>query len=84
MPTISAQFDLTGDNVFANVLEIAEIAQIQPMSIERIEDAPNGCAQASVGFYPNEDAIAFTEVYLDTENAEEVGEYLGFDRAPAA
>ena len=82
MPTIFAQFDL--DNVFVDALEVARIAQVSFKSIERIEDAPNGYQQGSIGFYTNEDAFAFTEVYLGTDNADEVGEYLGFDRAPGA
>ena len=82
MPTIFAQFDL--DNVFVDALEVARIAQVSPKSIERIEDAPNGYQQGSIGFYTNEDAFAFTEVYLGTDSADEVGEYLGFDRAPGA
>lgn len=83
MPTIFAQFDL--DNVLVDALEVARIAQVSLKSIERIEDAPNGYQQASIGFYTNEDAFAFTEVYLGVpEDADEVGEYLGFDRAPGA
>ena len=83
MPTIFAQFDL--DNVFVDALEVARIAQVSLKSIERIEDAPNGYQQGSIGFYTNEDAFAFTEVYLGVpEDANEVGEYLGFDRAPGA
>jgi hypothetical protein len=83
MPTIFAQFDL--DNVFVDALEVARIAQVSLKSIERIEDASNGYQQGSIGFYTNEDAFAFTEVYLGVpEDANEVGEYLGFDCAPGA
>ena len=49
--TIFAQFDL--DNVFVDALEVARIAQVSLKSIERIEDAPNGYQQGSIGFYTN-------------------------------
>lgn len=80
MPSISATFDLCGDNVYEDVLEISRASEVCPHFIRKIEDAPNGCAQAEVGFYTNEDAIAFTAVYLDEKpDSVYVAEYLGFD-----
>ena len=83
MPTISSTFDLCGSNPYGDVIEISRLADISPSFIKRIEDAPNGWPQCEVGFFTNEDAIAFTEVYLDTDNASDVGEYLGFDAIAA-
>ena len=65
--------------IFA-IMEIAKIADVDLWALRRIEDAPNGWPQIEVGFYTNEDAIAFTAVYLNEEpDSVYVAEYLGFD-----
>lgn len=79
MPTISSTFDLCGSNPYEDVIEISRQADISPSFIKRIQDAPNGWPQCEVGFFTNEDAIAFVEVYLETDNPLDIQEYLGFD-----
>jgi hypothetical protein len=77
---IAFTYDVASDSPIFAIMETAKIADVDLWALRRIEDAPNGCAQIEVGFYTNEDAIAFTAVYLDEEpDSVYVAEYLGFD-----
>lgn len=64
----------------SQLMKIAKEANVDLWALRRVEDAPNGWPQVEVGFYTNEDAIAFTALYLDEEpDSIYVAEYLGFD-----
>ena len=71
MLPISAIFDLCA----GDLLRISRASEARPCFICEIKDT-----KIEVGFYTNEDAIAFTSVYLGRpSDSVYVAEYLGFD-----
>ncbi|NBX10329.1 MAG: hypothetical protein EBR05_11170 [Marivivens sp.] len=79
MPSITSTFDVASDSPISAIMDIAKISDVNLYAFRRVADASNGWPQVEVSFYTNDDAIAFTEVYLGSEDLLEIQEYLGFD-----
>ena len=66
-------YDFLSDNSVTAVAEVCEVAQVRPLSIKF---NPTMYDNVTIEFGSRDDAIHFTEVYLDSDDPAEIQEYV--------
>ena len=66
-------YDFLSDNSVTAVAEVCEAAQVRPLSIKF---NPTMYDNVTIEFGSRDDAIRFTEVYLDSDDPAEIQEYV--------
>ena len=66
-------FDFHSDNPLAEVSQVLDISGVKPLSIAF---SPTIYDNVTVEFDSRDDAIRFTEVYLDSEDPADILEYV--------
>ena len=66
-------YDFLSDNSVTAVAEVCETAQVRPISITF---GPMMYDNITIEFNSTEDAIRFTEVYLDSDDPADIMEYV--------
>ena len=66
-------YDFVEDNTCTAVAEVLELARVTPLSITFNSDQFNN---VRIEFNTTEDAIRFTEIYLDSDDPSDIMEYV--------
>ena len=66
-------YDFLSDNSVTAVAEVCEVAQVRPLSIKF---NPTMYDNVTIEFGSRDDAIRFTEAYLDSDDPVEIQEYV--------
>ena len=70
---MKATYDFVSDNPLKEVVTVLDLSKVTPLSITY---NPTMYDNITVEFDSTEDAVAFTKVYLDSDNPADIKEYV--------
>ena len=71
--TTKITYDFVSDNPLKDVVDVLELSNVKPLSITF---NPTMYDNITVEFDSTEDTVAFTKVYLDSDNSTDIEEYV--------
>jgi len=72
----TSTYDFVSDLPYTGLAEVCEVSDVSPVSAILHENTPHGVPYFELTFKNRDDAIRFTEVYLDSDDSAEIQEYL--------